>query len=136
MKFLIVAILAVASFASFTTRATSAPVAQANDWSQPLAGSATWSFARNWALALVEGGFSDWHLPTRAQLTAAIQNGTLPSLQLGAGSWLFWTSEKRGNRAYAIWIATDANGNVLPAQSGAEALVLQSSTIPAIATRP
>lgn len=114
------------------TPAVSAPAAVS--WSQPFAGSWTWSPASQHAAGLVEAGFSDWRLPTRAECQAAIQGGTLPALT--SGSFYYWTSEKQGNRAWAVKITADANGVVIPAQSGTATKLLQTSFVQAIATRP
>lgn len=119
---------------SHSALASLAPPPPTVSWSQEFAGSWTWSAAKNQAANLVEGGYSDWRLPTRAEFQSAIQGATLPALS--AGTYLYWTSEKQGNRAWAVTIATDASGNVIPSQSGGTSLILQASFVHAIAIRP
>ena len=98
----------------------------------------TWANAQSMFIATLNqqnfGGYSDWRLPTRAEFQSAIQGATLPTLSVG--TYLYWTSEKQGNRAWAVTIATDANGSVIPSQSGGTSLILQTSFVHAIATRP
>jgi hypothetical protein len=138
MKSLLLTLVALGVAALFSSTSAGTPV-QTVTWSQQFSNSWTWSGARTHAGALVEAGYNDWRLPTRAELRTAIQSGALPVLipvSPNGATIPFWTSEKRGNRAYAILIATDANGVVLAAQSGAEALLTLPSFVHAIATRP
>lgn len=110
-----------------------APLPATVSWSQPFPGSWNWGPAKTYAANLVEGGYSDWRLPTRAEFKPAIQSAALPALT--PGTYFYWTSEKQGTRAWAVTIATDSNGAVIQGQSGATSLVLQSSALHAIGTR-
>lgn len=108
-----------------------------NQWSQQFPGGAyTWDGATTFAANLVEGGFSDWRLATRAEWQTAITNGTVGSLQpnLGPGNY-FWTADHQGTRAWMVEIVTDPNGNVIAAQSGATKRVLKGSATYAVAVR-
>jgi hypothetical protein len=104
------------------------------DWSQPFVGAWTWSPAKQHASNLVEAGFNDWRLPKRTELVSAIQSAMLPPLT--TGTHYYWTSEKQGNRAWAVLIVADANGDPIVAQSGSATLLTQSSFVLALATRP
>lgn len=116
-----------------TTQAAPSPVVAA--WSQPFGARLTWSQANSTAANLVEGGYTDWRLPTRAELQAAIQSGSLPTLTPNTG-WFHWTSERQGNRAWVVTLVTDANGDVIPSLSGATSKQLQVSLLAALGTRP
>jgi hypothetical protein len=104
-------------------------------WSQFFGARTTWTQASTYAANLVEGGYSDWRLPTRAELQAAIQGGTLPALTPNT-AWWYWTSEAQGNRAWVVTIATDANGIAIPSQSGATSKQLKVSLLASIGVRP
>lgn len=73
----------------------------------------TWAGASSYCSNLVEGGFSDWRLPTRNELVAADQHGAATHLADPADmmqqNYLFWSSTTQGNKAYAHNFATDAN---------------------------
>lgn len=112
-----------------------APTPVTFSWSQFFGARATWSQANTHAANLVEGGYSDWRLPTRAEFQAGIQGGTMPALTPDTG-WLYWTSERQGNRAWVVQIVTDANGQVIPSQSGATSKQLQVSLLASIGVRP
>ncbi len=103
-------------------------------WSEPVLGNANWQWATNYAASSTEGGFTDWRLPTQAELQAAIQNGTIPHTNNGTGSR--WSSDTRGNRAWAVLFVVDANGDVIPSQSGQASLILKSSNIRFLMVRP
>lgn len=133
---LALAFAALSALTLLVTQAVSAPAAQGASWSQPFAGFVTWTAAESHASSLVEAGFSDWHLPTRNQLVGAIQGGALPPMATPVGTYFCWTSEKKGNKAYAITVTTDANGSVVPSLSGGEVLIQKSSFVCALATRP
>lgn len=111
------------------------------NWSDQFSGTWTWTGATNHAAALVEpdpAGFSDWRLPTRAEWQAAVAAGTVGPLtaNISPGNY-FWTADTQGaNQAWAISIATDANGNVIPGQSGTMKKFTKGSSLYAIAVRP
>jgi hypothetical protein len=115
-----------------------APVALSTSWSQDPGLQGSWDNCMSVAANLVEGGFSDWRLPTRAELQSAIQNGTLPAITVipPSSSFWIWTSERKGTRAYAVVITTDAAGVVIPSQSGSVQLPLRRSNLNAVAIRP
>lgn len=78
-------------------------------------------------------GFSDWRLPTVPELQAALQ---IPNGQPGSwgvdtrnpgGSGRGWTSRTSGAWAYAVTIVKDANGAVIPSQSGQSTKYLKTS---------
>ncbi len=104
-------------------------------WSQPFPGSWSWAPAKQYAANLVEAGYSDWRLPTRAEYQFAITGGTLPALT-PSSTYFYWTSEKQGNKAWVVSIATDAGGAVIPLQSGSASLTSQASTVIGIGIRP
>lgn len=104
-------------------------------WSQPFAGSWTWAGATTQAQNLVEAGFNDWRLPTRAELQAAVQAGSLTGLTPNTNQALIWTKDAKGNRAYAVVVTTDAFGDVVPSQSGTVVLITKTSFVWAVATR-
>lgn len=118
--------------------ASSAPVVFSTSWSQDPGLRGSWDNCAAVAANLVEGGFSDWRLPTRAELVGAIQNGTLPAITVipPSSSFWLWTSERKGQRAYAVEVTTDAAGVVIPSQSGAIHLPLRRSNLNALAVRP
>jgi hypothetical protein len=103
-------------------------------WSQPFPGSWTWSGATSYAASLTEAGFTDWRLPTRTELQAALQANQIAGL-LPNGTYGIWTRDTRGNRAYAVLVTTDANGTVVPG-SISVGLYLKTSGLLAVAVRP
>ncbi len=118
---------------SNVTLAAPAPVTVS--WSQFFGARGTWPQVNTYAANLVEGGYSDWRLPTRAEFQAAISSGTMPVLTPNT-AWWYWTSETQGNRAWVVTIVTDANGNAIPSQSGATSKQLQVSLLASIGIRP
>jgi hypothetical protein len=82
----------------------------------------TWDQAMSLAANYTGGGYSDWRLPTRVELLTAASNGTLHTiLQFGAANYpivppgyaRFWTSERKGNKAYALEVFFDNQGTLL-----------------------
>ena len=79
------------------------------DWTT--ANGSLWSHtgARNEAAACTSGGYSDWRLPTRAEMTAAVTNKISLNCPLGGtpdASYLWWSSTlgttQGGKGAYAM----------------------------------
>jgi hypothetical protein len=68
----------------------------------------------------------DWRLPTEKELQNALKDGSW-----GVGdpnvTWGGWTSKGTGIWAYAVYVTTDANGNVIPSQSGQSSKTLKTS---------
>ena len=67
-------------------------------WSQPT--------ARDQAAACTVGGYSDWRLPTRAEMTAAVTNQISLNCPLSGSAgiyFIWWSSNTKGSRsAYAM----------------------------------
>jgi hypothetical protein len=64
-----------------------------------------WQGAMAYCDTLVEGGFSDWFLPTRNQALEVVAHGSATHLNLGTSGpgFLWWTSTtKGGQRAWAV----------------------------------
>jgi hypothetical protein len=82
----------------------------------------THAYAVQYAAALVEGGFSDWRLPTVEELQAAVTDAdpaTFGQAQYPNGSNAYWSSKTQGKMwAFAIQVVSDANSYPIPAQSG------------------
>ena len=76
----------------------------------------TWDLAVRWCQARVEGGYSDWRLPTIAEGQAAVQHNIAPHLNT---LWYYntWTSQSRGNKAYNIDLK-NATTTLFPKNSG------------------
>lgn len=127
-----------ASMAIAADAGTPPPVIQ---WSQQFPGGAyDWFAATAYAANLVEAGHSDWRLATRAEWQAAIAN--IPNVPLGPfqpnipANNTFWTADQQGQRAWMVYIATDANGYVIQNLSGATIRQLKGSYTYAAAARP
>lgn len=73
-------------------------------WSLPGPCCVNWNTATQYAADLVEGGYSDWRLPTRAELETAASHLAYPQL-LGSGEC--WSSTTQGGtRAYTVNLQT------------------------------
>ena len=76
------------------------------DWTK--ANGSLWSHtgARNEAAACTSGGYSDWRLPTRAEMTAAVTNQISLNCPLSGSAgiyFIWWSSNTKGSRsAYAM----------------------------------
>lgn len=125
----------VAGVALVALTVTAVALPLVSNWSSWFAGSWDWSSAKTHAADLDEGGFTDWRLPTRADVQAALDSSTLPNIDHSHGSMLIWTSETRGNKAWTVRIYTDENGVIDYAASGAEELALKTSYLHTIAVR-
>ena len=85
------------------------------------------------AASHVEQGFTDWRLPTIQELQAALtiaygQPGSWgQDLRNPGGTGNGWTSKSQGIWAWRVTIAEDANGFVIPSQSGQASKVLKGS---------
>ncbi len=73
--------------------------------------SATWDQATNWCNAKVEGGYSDWRLPSPEEITVAAQHNAAPHLNT-TYYYSVWTDKPRGQKAFvgnlkdgSIWLA-------------------------------
>lgn len=95
-----------------------------------------WDSATQAAAAHVGQGYSDWRLPTVAELQAALQptsGGGPPPWGLDllnpGGTGRGWTSRTSGNYAYAVVIATNMDGTVIPSQSGQSVKLLKGSNL-------
>lgn len=91
--------------------------------------SADWPYATNYAANYAvwdvnDNGvltyYSDWRLPTQAELQAALTDGTVqyinqnsPSYRFLSTDRYFWTSTTRGNKAWLIHIRFGASGEVV-----------------------
>jgi hypothetical protein len=64
----------------------------------------TYNGAKTQCANLVEGGFSDWRMPTKAELVSASQHGGVNYLDyVGAlNDYAPWSSTKKGNKAYCV----------------------------------
>jgi hypothetical protein len=88
----------------------------------------TWDGARNLAANYSVDGYADWRLPTRNELLTATDNGTIqlllpgstgyPFVPPGEDVWSvnFWTSERKGNKAYAVQVFYDVDGVIVGRQ--------------------
>lgn len=124
---------ALASLA-WTSQPVPAPLPTTLMWTQDTQGwlGGDWNGGMTAAANHVEGGFTDWRLPTVAELQAALQ---IPAGQPGSwgvdtrspdGSGRGWTSRSSGQWAYAVTIVKQGS-YVVPAQSGASAKYLKGS---------
>lgn len=57
---------------------------------------ATYSEDKTYCANLVEGGYSDWRLPTTAEFQAAVNNSAASHLYLPDQGWGRWLSETKG----------------------------------------
>src|SRR5262245_58711088 len=82
-------------------------------WSAITPNARNWSSAVSYCSNLVEGGYSDWRLPTLAELVTVDQNGAATHLadpqDLMWWNFHFWSSSTRGNRAWAHNFFTNAD---------------------------
>ncbi|MFO1078776.1 MAG: hypothetical protein U1E73_13725 [Planctomycetota bacterium] len=107
--------------------AAAPPPVPALTWSASEQGQYTHSFAVQAATTYTESGIGGWRLPTVAELQAALQNGTFGTITPNA-TWYFWASNTQGaKKAYAVLVASDANGQPIPAQSGTAAVLQKTS---------
>jgi hypothetical protein len=78
----------------------------------------TWAWAQQQAADYTStdssGTYTDWRVPTVAELQTAISDGTFGQLPLGyyGPTCLLWSSQWKGNKAWAVRITVDANGTV------------------------
>lgn len=84
------------------------------------------SFAANYSnidtnLQGVSTTYSDWRLPTLAELTTAIDNGTIQSVNLFMGfkaptgktkTMNFWVADNKASKAWAMAITFDDQGHI------------------------
>lgn len=98
--------------ASFTTREGGCQDQAGNlVWSSRQIGTWTWANTATWCGNLVEGGFSDWRVPTLAELQAVDTHGAAAHLHdITVNGQYFWSSTARGNRAWAHAFGTHADG--------------------------
>ena len=76
-------------------------------WSAVPPSTGTWSYANQYSQNLVEGGYSDWRLPTLSELTALVQDGGYSHLNLCQCGWWYWSSQTQGrSNAYAEVLQT------------------------------
>ena len=84
-------------------------------------GNSTWFFAKQFAADLPEGGFTDWRLPTKAELETAFQHtaaNQLPSANIS------WSGTRQGNKAWYVNLS-----------NGSSALILRGSSVPFFCVR-
>jgi hypothetical protein len=115
-----------------------APLASAISWSSKFPGTWTWDGANTEAQNWVENGYSDWRLPTVAEIQASITDGSLDVVwNIPGGTNYLWSSETTGTRyAYAVAINADANGNIIVSKSGAKTKLLRGSSAYGFGVRP
>lgn len=102
----------------------------------PSTSGGTWDSYTSLAASWVEGGFSDWRLPTPAEAQAAIAGGTFGAMTPNVTGWYLWTSRRQGNFATAYEVFSDANGDVIAALSGRTRKELRGSNLRAKFVRP
>ena len=118
-----------------TTRGESG---QTLTWTQGTGGG-TWQEATLQAANHVEGGFTDWRLPTVDELQTAVTDSdpaTFGQYDPNVNFASFWTSKSQGNWSYVINVVTDANGYPIPSQSGAGKKEPKNGLHPAKFVRP
>jgi len=93
-------------------------------WTRGPPGGWSWAATRTVLESLESGGFSDWRLPTVAELQDLAANGKLWHLQAFQGhlpcNCGFWSSEERGSRAWRVLVGGDD-------RNGEAGLVLKAS---------
>jgi len=98
------------------------------------------------ALAAAHAGYDtrgvwhdDWRLPTIEELQAAVTDNdpyTFGQTDSSVNYWSFWTSKGQGIWAYGVKVVSDANGDVIAAQSGAKLKHTKTSRLMAKFVRP
>jgi hypothetical protein len=77
--------------------------------------------AANYSVTDGSGTYSDWRMPTVSELKTAIINGTLTEVSLRDGhqphDGRVWSSEKRGNKGWAVYAVRDDSGQVIDARA-------------------
>lgn len=76
-------------------------------------GNRTWNFALQYADELIEGGLSDWRLPTKAELETAAANMILDNLT-ATRIWV-WSSTKNRNEIWWVNLRNGSSGSSLKA---------------------
>ena len=91
------------------------------------------------AAALEEGGYTDWRLPTQAELQAAVTDAdpsTFGQAQPNMDNF-WWSSKTQGNAwAFGVRVVTDANGYPIPSLSGQVLKTPPRSTLYVRCVRP
>ena len=109
-------------------------------WSSTLVGTATYPYAVAAAAALEEDGYTNWRLPTVEELQAAVTDAdpnTFGQTTPYSAGLFFWTAKKQGNMwAFAVEVATDANGYPIPSLSGRVLKITQTSHVFVKCVRP
>jgi hypothetical protein len=84
--------------------------------------------------------YDDWRLPTVKELQKAIADGTIEAVNRSqaytytTSTYLFWSSDSKGTKAYAVSVKFDATGHVT---GGGQAVNLnKASAIDAFLVRP
>lgn len=98
--------------AAFTTRQGGCQDQASNlVWSSRFVGTVNWANATTWCGNLVEGGFSDWRVPTLAELQAVDATGAATHLNnITVNGQPFWSSTAKGNKAWSYAFGTNASG--------------------------
>lgn len=78
-------------------------------WSLAAPGSVDWNYAQNYGANLVEGGYSDWRMPTEAELQGAWANGAPTHLAYPGPA--IWSTRTQGRYAYWVGLCTDGRSH-------------------------
>jgi hypothetical protein len=114
-----------------------APYASGISWSSKFPGLWTWNGAVSEAASWVENGYSDWRLPTVAEIQASIGDGSLQAVWTDTGTSYIWSSETQGSKyAFSVKIVADSSGVIDVNKSGAKTRMLKGDAIFAHAVRP
>lgn len=94
-------------------------------WILAAYGSGDWAYANNLCNNLVLAGFSNWRLPTLAEMQSADAHGAISHVNMSTGNLYYWSSGTRGNKAWAHNF-----------YSNSDLLTLKSSHLDMLCVRP
>jgi hypothetical protein len=90
----------------------------------------TWTNAMAYCDGLAEGGYSDWYLPSKAQMLEAFAHGSASHLNVIAGFWPWSSTTKGSQRAWIVSLTDGTARDVLKGSILSFICVRDAATLP------